>query len=116
MASKITPGEVDLSKAARASIIAHLNKLMSNGTVLVVPSAPGAAPFCNTNPKDLDNFRNRALCLTCIAGLGMLPQINLPVAATLDGSPVGIGLIAARGNDEALIDFAVEVERRLAAA
>ena len=44
------------------------------------------------------------------AGLAGLPQINLPLAK-LDGCPLGLSLIAARGNDTLLLDIA----RRVAA-
>ncbi len=111
IASKITANELNVAVVARTKISAHLDQLLSDGAVLVVPTSPGAAPLCNTDPKDLDDFRRRALSLTCISSLGMLPQLNLPVAVLSNGAPVGIGLIAARGNDKALIDFAVEVEK-----
>ena len=36
------------------------------------------------------------------------PQINLPLAK-VDGLPVGLSLMGARGSDETLMRFAVEV-------
>jgi amidase len=45
------------------------------------------------------------MCLLCIAGLGGLPQISLPLA-TLDGCPLGLSLIARRGADEMLLAIA----------
>ena len=42
-------------------------------------------------------------------GLAGVPQINLPLGR-LDGLPIGLSLIGARGSDEKLVGFA----RRLA--
>jgi amidase len=41
----------------------------------------------------------------CIAGLARLPQVSLPLAM-LDGCPLGLSLIAARGNDTLLLALA----------
>jgi amidase len=59
-------------------------------------------------PQSTDDFRARAMSLLCIAGLGRLPQINLPYAK-LDGCPVGLSLLAARGNDAMLLAIAREL-------
>ena len=53
-------------------------------------------------------LRPRISTLTCIAGTTGTPQINLPLAE-VDGLPVGLSLLAARGADEMLIAFAREV-------
>ena len=43
--------------------------------------------------------------ILCIAGLARLPQMSLPLAK-LDGCPLGLSLIAARGNDTLLLELA----------
>ena len=48
--------------------------------------------------------------LTCIAGLGGLPQISVP-AGTVSGCPVGLSFIGWAGGDEALLDLAVAVSK-----
>jgi amidase len=48
--------------------------------------------------------------LTCIAGLGGLPQVSIPVG-TVTGCPVGLSLIGWPGGDEALLDLAVALAR-----
>jgi amidase len=53
----------------------------------------------------VDGLRSRALPMLCIAGLARLPQVSLPLA-TLDGCPLGLSLIAARGNDTLLLALA----------
>jgi amidase len=41
-----------------------------------------------------------------MASMARLPQISLPLASA-DGLPVGLGLIAAHGNDEMLLEIMV---------
>jgi amidase len=55
-----------------------------------------------------DALRPRISTLTCVAGTTGTPQINLPLAE-VDGLPVGLSLLGARGSDEVLIAFAREV-------
>jgi amidase len=53
-------------------------------------------------------YRHQAMCLLCPAGLGGLPQINLPLAM-LDGCPLGLSLVGRRGADEALLELACRI-------
>jgi amidase len=46
--------------------------------------------------------------MLCIAGLARLPQVSLPLA-TLNGCPLGLSLIAARGNDTLLLALAIKL-------
>jgi amidase len=66
---------------------------------------PGIAPIRNALPAETEDFRARALALLCPAGLARLPQVSLPLA-TLDGCPLGLSLIAARGSDTMLLALA----------
>ena len=56
----------------------------------------------------MDQFRARALAMSCIAGLAGLPQVTLP-AAEVEGCPVGLSLIARRGEDAMLLAAAKRV-------
>ena len=58
----------------------------------------------------MESFRVRVMRLTCMAGLGALPQMNLPVG-TVDGYPAGLSLSAWAGGDEALLDLATLLAR-----
>jgi amidase len=88
--------------AARAH--AHLRELVEPGTIVALPTAPSIAPTSEVAASD--SFRARCLRLTCIAGLGGLPQVNVP-AGISDGCPVGLSLLGWAGGDEALLDAAV---------
>ena len=61
----------------------------------------------------LDPLRERISCLTSHGGLTGVPQINLP-GATVDGAPVGLSIIGARGSDLDLLRVAVAFEAQAA--
>ena len=98
--------------ARREAFAARLDSLLADGAVLCLPSAPSIAPLRDEPAEALQQFRDRTLSLTCIAGLARLPQVSLP-AAQIEGCPVGFSLVARRGADRALLDLAQELARRL---
>ncbi|TCT03906.1 amidase [Aquabacter spiritensis] len=101
-AAVLDPAEVAEAIALRGRIRARMDALMSAGTLLILPTAPGIAPLRNTSGPALEVFRARALELLCPAGHSGLPQISLPLG-TLEGCPVGLSLLAARGEDARLL-------------
>ena len=102
-----TVGHEDITRATtrREEIARRMAEMLGEGTVIALPSAPGIALLRNSPPKLLDDLRARALPILCIAGLARLPQLSLPLAE-LDGCPLGLSLIAARGNDTLLLELA----------
>jgi amidase len=59
------------------SIKQHLLDLLGSDGLLAIPSAPGPA-FSNegVEPAAFQQLRTASLSLTCIAGLGGLPQVR----------------------------------------
>ena len=104
-AATVDPKEVAAAKVKREDITRRMTALLAGGAVLALPSAPGIAPLRNSPPEVLDALRTRALSIFSIAGLARLPQVSLPLAK-LDGCPLGLSLIAARGADTLLLDLA----------
>ena len=99
----------DMASAAQKSLTAaraHIRGIVAPGTILCLPTAPCIAPRVDASAQELDAFRTRALSLTCIAGIGGLPQVSIP-AATVEGCPVGLSFIGWAGADETLLDLAV---------
>ncbi|MDP6573817.1 MAG: amidase [Rhodospirillales bacterium] len=107
--SRITADEVAAATAARRAIVDRLEGVVGGGGVLVLPTAPGAAPPKDAPAAELQDRRERTMRITCIAGLGGLPEISIP-AATVEGCPLGLSIAAARGSDSRLLSLA----RRLA--
>ena len=104
-AATVAPQDVARARARREEIAQRMEALLRDNAVLALPSAPGIALLRNSPPKIVDGLRSRALPMLCIAGLARLPQVSLPLA-TLDGCPLGLSLIAARGNDTLLLELA----------
>jgi amidase len=92
------------ARAARAAISGRLDALLADGALLIVPSAAGIAPRADATAGEHEAVRDRVIGITSIAGLGALPQVSLPLAR-LETGPVGLSLIAARGQDEQLLDL-----------
>jgi amidase len=103
--AKSDPAAVERMHVARAELRAHLDALLSDNAVLMLPTMPDIAPRLQAPLDETVWFRERSLGLLCIAGLGGLPQISLPMA-TLNGCPIGLSLVAARGHDEMLLAIA----------
>src|SRR5262245_42833925 len=106
--STINAGDVDRAREERKAIARRMEELLTDNAVLVMPTTPGIAPLRNSPQEELTDFRNRAMSLLCVAGLAGLPQVSLPLAS-VDGCPLGISLIAARGNDPLLLALAREL-------
>ena len=102
MARGITPGEFAWAQAERANIRARMDTVLTPGTALVMPTVPGPAPFREEDQESLDDYRARALEMLCPAGHAGLPQLSMP-AGTVDGGPVGLSLVGARGMDRGLL-------------
>lgn len=89
----------------------HLLALLGDDGVMVLPTMPDIAPLRSEGEAGLEDYRNRAIRLLCVAGLAGLPQLSLPLAGR-DGAPMGLSLLGPRGSDRALVAMA----ERLAAA
>ena len=111
-ASAITEAEVEAAKSARETIITRMNAVLADGTVVCLPTTPTPAPPLGERLSTRTVLRPRISTLTSIAGTTGAPQINLPLAE-VDGLPVGLSLLGARGSDEMLITFAREVAQVL---
>ena len=111
-ASAISDAEVEAARVSRQAIINHMMAVLADDVVVCLPTTPTPAPLRGERLSTRDALRPRISTLTCIAGTTGTPQINLPLAE-VDGLPVGLSLLAARGSDEMLIAFAREVAHAL---
>ncbi|HEV8307739.1 MAG TPA: amidase [Methylomirabilota bacterium] len=111
-AARVAPADVDAATARHRAIRARLDAVVGAGDVLCLPTSPRVAPRKQTPVDDIEvRYRHQAMHLLCLAGLGGLPQVSLPLAE-LDGLPLGLSLVGARGADLSLLALA----RRLVAA
>lgn len=80
--------------------------------VLVLPSAPTVAPLLGDGlVARMQTVRASTLALTCLAGIGGLPAVGLPLL-TSDRLPCGVCLVAAPGRDRDLLALAAELAVR----
>jgi len=100
---------VDAEAVASATVVRervtrHMDALLGDDALLILPTAPGIAPRLKTPAAELEAFRARAFALLSIAGLARLPQVSLPLG-TLEGCPLGLSLLAPRACDRGLLDW-----------
>lgn len=107
----VTDLQVDEATRFRDRFAAHLNAVLGEDGVLLLPTMPDIAPIRTEPEGSLEDYRNRAIRLLCLAGLARTPQISLPLAGRA-GAPLGLSLLGPRGSDRALVALA----ERLAAA
>ena len=108
IAATITTAQAAAARDTHAAVRAKLHAAVTPGTVVAAPTAPCIAPLIETPAAEMESFRLRVMRLTCIAGLGGLPQVSLP-AGTVAGCPVGLSLIGWPGGDEALLELAARL-------
>jgi amidase len=103
LASTVTAAEVARAQAARTAIRARLDRLLEGDALMLLPSAAGPAPLIDAPMAEHERVRAATIGITCIASLGGLPQVSLPLGRLPEG-PVGLSLLAGRGRDTLLLD------------
>jgi amidase len=89
----------------RAEARARLAWLVPPGAILCMPTTPFPAPRKGLSLATLEPLRARISCLAAHGGLTGVPQVSLP-GTTVDGLPVGLSILGARGSDAALVAVA----------
>jgi len=105
-AEALDMGTVEAAEKRYEAIRARIDDVVGPGDILCLPTSPRVAPLKNTPVDDIEiRYRHQAMHLLCIAGLGGLPQLSLPMAE-LDGLPLGLSLNGPRGADLELLGLA----------
>lgn len=111
--SKVTDAQAASARAFRERFRAHLAALLGSDGVLLMPTMPDIAPRVDEPESALEDYRNRAIRLLCVAGLSGFPQISLPFARRAD-APLGISLLGPAGSDRSLVRLAEAVAQSMA--
>ena len=109
LANTIPEAERQWAALMRDEARARLAWLLPPGTILCMPTTPFPAPPKGLSLATLDPLRARINCLAAHGGLTGVPQVSLP-GSTVDGLPVGLSILGARGSDTALVAVAKAME------
>ncbi|MFY7871049.1 MAG: amidase, partial [Limnohabitans sp.] len=101
----LTDEQVAQAHTYRQRYRTHLATLLGRDGVLLMPTMPDVAPLRTDSEASLEDYRNRAIRMLCIAGLSGCVQISLPMASRA-GAPFGISLLGPAGSDRSLIALA----------
>ncbi|MER9681983.1 amidase [Mesorhizobium sp. M0184] len=104
----VGPATAQHETERRVSFRLELTDLLGEDGVLVLPTAPGAAPLKAELFDDLQIYRERALRLLCLSGLSGFPQITLPLGK-VGGAPFGLSLLGPKNSDRQLIALAARI-------
>lgn len=95
----------------RAEARSRLEYLLRDGAILCLPTTPFPAPLKNLPLSIQDPLRDRITCLAAHGGLTGMPQVSIP-GATVEGVPVGLSIVGAKGSDATLVAVAQALEAR----
>jgi amidase len=104
-AATVSEAEREWAALTRADARARVAWLLPPGTILCLPTTPFPAPRKGLPLGVLDPLRARITCLTAHGGLTGVPQVSIP-GAEVNGLPVGLSILAARGADATLVAVA----------
>ena len=84
-----------------------LDRLLPQGTALLLPTTPSIALRKDASDADRGEFYRVALTLNSVAGHAGLPQVVLP-AAMINGCPLSLSVLGWKGGDESLLGVAAK--------
>lgn len=103
----ITDEEYERALQKRAELMAHIDEIIDTDSVICLPTTWTMPPLKTASEQELQDNRNRNLCLTALSSFYGFPQINIPVSA--GSQKLGLSLIGARGTDLALLALAQQI-------
>ena len=102
---QVTDAQVAAASAFRAAYAQQIDDLLGSDGVLLMPTMPDVAPLRAAPDSALEDYRNAAIRMLCIAGLSRTPQLSLPLLKR-NGAPLGLSLLGPRGSDLGLVALA----------
>jgi amidase len=106
---KLDRTRIGESVGLREHYFRRLNAALASGDFLCLPTAPTVAPLKGSKAYDrTSDYYWRTLSINAIAGVSRLPQVSMPLGQ-VDGAPIGLSLLAARGRDRELLAVAKQI-------
>jgi amidase len=110
---KLDRTRIGESVGLREHYFQRLNAALAAGDFLCLSTAPTIAPLKGSKAYDrTSDYYWRTLSINAIAGVGRLPQVSMPLGQ-VDGVPIGLSLLAARGRDIELLAVAKRIAEQL---
>jgi amidase len=109
LAATMSESERQWAELMRMEARARLAWLLPAGTILCLPSTPCPAPRKGLPLATLTPLRARITTMEAHGGLTGVPQVSLP-GAHVEGRPVGLSILGARGSDAVLVAVAKAME------
>ena len=100
--SSVTRNGMEENRLVRKQLISQIESIISPGTIIIFPTAPGIAPLKGRYIDEARASRINTMRHTCIAAVAGLPQVSMPLMEQ-NGCPVGISFLGARGQDRQLL-------------
>ena len=104
----VTDAQVNQARTFRSAYREKLAALLGHDGVLLMPTAPDIAPLRAASDSRLEDYRNKAIRMLCVAGFSGFPQLSMPLASR-DGAPLGLSLLGPAGSDRTLIALAEQI-------
>jgi amidase len=98
----VSRAEMEAKRETRKQLTAQIESMLTPGTLIILPTAPGIAPLKGRSIEEARAGRLNTLRHTCIAAVAGLPQVSMPLLE-VGGCPLGISLMGARGQDGQLL-------------
>jgi aspartyl-tRNA(Asn)/glutamyl-tRNA(Gln) amidotransferase subunit A len=100
------------AQTVRTKIINEFDDVFKNVDILLGPTAPNTAFKLGSNTKDPLKMYLTDI-MTVVANLTGMPAISLPCGLDASGLPIGLQLMAQRGQDSQLLAVASGFEEAL---
>jgi amidase len=104
----VTDAQVTEAQTTRARFRERFAQLLGSDSIMLLPTMPDIAPLLSESEDALNDYRNQALNLLCLAGLSGCPQVTIPLSGRL-GAPLGLSLVGPAGSDLSLVRLAARL-------
>ena len=104
---EVTDAAFARASAARTELLAHSDDIVDANSFVCLPTTWAPPPLLTASEGELQDNRNRNICITTLASCYGFPQISIPIPA--GRMKLGISLMGAKGTDRALLSMVREL-------
>ncbi|MBX9723912.1 MAG: hypothetical protein K2X81_21070 [Candidatus Obscuribacterales bacterium] len=98
------------ASALRAKLIERSDEIVDKNSIICLPTTWGPPPLKTASEGELQDNRNRNICITTLASCYGFPQVTIPIP--VGKMQLGISLMGAKGSDRALLAFVRDLTGR----